>query len=108
MKQTIDEQVSLIQETTNGKRVLMACVAADGHFNPLSGIAKHLKHIGYDVRWYTGKDYAEKLAKLQIPHYPFVKAPYITADNVNEVFPERKKLNGLIAKLNFDLEHFFI
>jgi len=43
-----------------GTKILFANVPADGHFNPLTGLAAHLKSIGCDVRWYTSKKYAEK------------------------------------------------
>ncbi|HEX8356180.1 MAG TPA: glycosyltransferase, partial [Segetibacter sp.] len=108
MKQFIEEQVPTIKQTTNGKKILIACVPADGHFNPLTGIAVHLKSIGYDVRWYTSATYAHKLKKLNIPHYSFVKAMEVTADNVDELFPGRKKAKGMVAKLNFDIKNFFI
>ncbi len=91
-----------------GKRVLMACVPADGHFNPLTGIAKQLQSNGYDVRWYVSVNYAGKLNKLQIPHYPFHKAMELTADNVNQAFPERDAIKNPVKKLNFDIINFFI
>ncbi|TDH19702.1 glycosyltransferase [Segetibacter sp. 3557_3] len=108
MNNIIDDQIADIKRTTNGKRILFACVPADGHFNPLTAIAVHLKSIGYDVRWYTSREYAGKLKKLDIQHYPLVKALEVTAENVNELFPGRMKAKSMVAKLNFDLAHFFI
>ena len=35
-------------------KFLFASLAADGHFNPLTGIAVHLREKGHEVRWYTG------------------------------------------------------
>jgi len=32
-------------------RSLFANVPADGHFNPLTGLAKFLQKQGHDVRW---------------------------------------------------------
>ncbi len=52
-------------------KILFATMPFDGHFNPLTGIAMHLKAAGHDVRWYTGPSYAAKLERLGIPHYPF-------------------------------------
>ena len=43
--------------------VLFATVPADGHVNPLTGIAMHLKATGHEVRWYTGPSYAAKLER---------------------------------------------
>jgi UDP:flavonoid glycosyltransferase YjiC (YdhE family) len=108
MKNILDQQLDKIQTTTKGKRVLFACVPADGHFNPLTGIAVHLQNQGYDVRWYTSAIFSEKLAKLNIPHFPFEKALEINGDNMDEKFPDRKKAKSAIAKLNFDLKNFFI
>jgi UDP:flavonoid glycosyltransferase YjiC (YdhE family) len=92
----------------NGKKILFASVPADGHFNPLTGLAKHLQSLGYEVRWYTSSHYAPKLKKLDIPHYPFVKAKDISAGELDEIFPERTKIKNKIKKLNYDLMNYFI
>lgn len=91
-----------------GTKILFASIAADGHFNPLTGLALHLKQQGCDVRWYVGNAYADKLRKLDIPHFPHQKALDVTADNINEFFPERATIKSGIAKLKFDLIEFFI
>jgi UDP:flavonoid glycosyltransferase YjiC (YdhE family) len=91
-----------------GKKILFANFAADGHFNPLTGLAVHLQSLGCDVRWYTSDSYAAKLQNLQIPHYPFVKALDVCGDNIEKLFPERKKINNKIAKLNYDFINAFI
>ena len=43
------------------KKILFANIPADGHFNPMTGIAMELKNQGHEVRWYTSKMFAEKL-----------------------------------------------
>lgn len=91
-----------------GAKILFASMAGDGHFNPLTGLALHLKQKGCDVRWYVGSAYAEKLRKLGIPHFPQQKALDITVDNINELLPERATIKSGIAKLKFDLVEFFI
>ena len=91
------------QTAGNGRKILFATVPGEGHFNPLTGLAKHLHEIGYDVRWYTSVQYAPKLKKLGIPHYPFVKAMEIPADKIDEIFPERKKIKNKIQKLTYGL-----
>jgi UDP:flavonoid glycosyltransferase YjiC (YdhE family) len=93
---------------SNGKRILFACVPAEGHFNPLTGLAKHLKSVGYDVRWYTAARYEKKLQELGIPFYGFDKAVDMMAGEPDTAFPERAKLKSQVGKLNFDMEHFFI
>jgi len=91
-----------------GTKVLFATFPADGHFNPLTGLAMHLKSIGCDVRWYTSKTYAEKLSKLGIQHYPLKKALDITGDNIDTIFPERKQRKSQLSKLKFDIIHVFV
>ena len=91
-----------------GKKVLFANFPADGHFNPLTGIAVYLKQMGCDVRWYSSVEYVDKLKKLQIPHYPFQQALNVTGTNVDQIFPERNKIKGAIKKLNFDIQNVFI
>lgn len=89
-------------------KILFANVPADGHFNPLTGIAMHLKEQGHDVRWYTSQMFAGKLNKLGIHHYPFKKALEVNQFNVNEVFPERKKMKAGVKQLKFDIKNFFV
>jgi MGT family glycosyltransferase len=91
-----------------GRKVLFAAVPADGHFNPLIGLARHLAEAGYDVRWYAASKYEKKVQQLQIPFYRFRKEIDVT-DNLELLEnPERKKIHGAINKLKFDLENFFI
>lgn len=93
---------------SNGKKILFVSVPADGHFSPLTGLAKHLQAGGYDVRWYTQDLYKEKLGKLQIPHYPCVHAPQLNQLNFESYFTERVNHKSMTAKFRFDLEHVFI
>jgi UDP:flavonoid glycosyltransferase YjiC (YdhE family) len=95
-------------QNTTPKKILFANAPADGHFNPLTGLAMHLKHTGHDVRWYAPTYYAAKLEKLGIPHYPVKKAPDFTTYDMDEVFPERKAIKGQVKKLKFDIKHIFI
>ncbi len=96
-------------EIKPGTKILFANVPADGHFNPLTGIAAHLKSIGCDVRWYTAKKFEPKIASLGIPFYPFNKAFDISADpDPDKIFPERAKKKSQLSKLKFDMIHVFI
>ncbi len=90
------------------KKILFASFPADGHFNPLTGLAVHLSLTGYDVRWYTSSGYAKKLAKLNIPHYPFKKAIDVSDNNFDQFFPGREKKKTQIGKLKFDIINAFI
>jgi len=94
--------------TGTKKRILFANIPADGHFNPLTGLATHLKSIGHDVRWYTGPSYADKIKKLGIPAILFKKAKEVTVHNIDEVFPERKKIKNHVKKISFDICTYFI
>ena len=95
-------------EKLKGKRILFACVPGDGHFNPLTGLAKHLQSLGCDVRFYASSAFEQKLHKLNIPFYPFTKAMDIPSDKIDEVFPERKHINNQVKKLVFDMINYFI
>lgn len=88
-------------------RVLFATLAADGHFNPLTGIAAHLRDSGHDVRWYTGRTYGQRLGRLGIPHLPFKRALEIRGDNLASLFPERARLKGP-GLIRFDFEKVFL
>lgn len=91
-----------------GKKILFANFPADGHFNPLTGLAVYLQQSGADVRWYGSREYTNKIKKLGIPHYPFQKALELTANNMEELFAERKEMKGALKKLNWDIQNMFI
>src|SRR5438874_2670546 len=91
-----------------GTKILFANFPADGHFNPLTGIAVHLKNIGCEVRWYTSITYAEKINRLGIPFYGLKRAVDVSANkDIDAVFPERKKYKSQVSKLKFDLINVF-
>lgn len=90
-----------------GKKILFGTVPADGHFNPLTGLAKYLQAAGCDVRWYASPLFAKKLDKLGIQHYPFVKALDVNQDNLMTVFPQRVLIEDPAAKLDFDMIEVF-
>ncbi|MCR8557342.1 glycosyltransferase [Mucilaginibacter sp. BJC16-A38] len=101
MTQTTEKQLQ-------GKKILFATVAADGHFNPLTGLAKFLMDAGCDVRWYTSGIYKDKLAQLGIQNYPFIKSRDITGSSLHELFPERVTIADAGEKANFDMINVFI
>jgi UDP:flavonoid glycosyltransferase YjiC (YdhE family) len=90
------------------KKILFANFPGDGHFNPLTSLAVHLKNLGHDVRWYAGKKYQEKLEKLDIPYYPLKRAIDFSAGEPDQIFPERKFYKSQVAKLKFDIKHAFV
>jgi MGT family glycosyltransferase len=95
-------------EALIGKKILFASMPAEGHVNPLTGLAKYLQAQGCDVRWYTGSSYAPKMAKLGIPLFPFRKAVEVTGANLEELLPDREKIKGQVKKLVYDMIHVFI
>src|SRR5688500_5940891 len=100
MKSYVDFPLTNV-EGLKPKRILFASVPADGHFNPLTGIAMDLIQRGYEVAWYASGVYAEKLQRLGIQHFPFKRALEVNGDNLETIFPERNEHKSQIAKLNF-------
>lgn len=90
-----------------GKKILFASVPMDGHFNPLTGLAKYLQSLQCDVRWYTTATYGKNLKMLEIPHFPFVEAKELNSENLEELLPERKRIADPLEKINFDFIHLF-
>jgi MGT family glycosyltransferase len=92
-----------MKDLLEGKKILFTTLPADGHFNPLTGLAKYLQAAGADVRWYTSPLFKDKLKKLVIHHYPFVEALDSNGQNLDELFPDRKSVVDPIEKLNLDM-----
>ena len=88
-------------------KILCASLPADGHFNPLTTIATALAERGHDVHWYAGPQYSTKVEALGMACHPYVLATEVTADNLNDLFPERTRLKGP-KLLSYDLEKFFV
>lgn len=90
------------------RRILFATVPFDGHFSPLTSLAVHLSQRGHDVRWFVGGQYGQRVEKLGLTHYPNVKAPLINQENMDALFPERKKIRNPIARARFDVKQTFL
>lgn len=88
-------------------KILFASMPADGHFNPLTGIAAHLAGRGHDVRWYAGPVYGAKLDRLSMRWFPYQQATEVMASNLNALFPERARLKGP-KLISFELDKFFV
>lgn len=108
MTQTLQQLPASLKNTRSKKKILFANIPADGHFNPLTSLAAHLKAAGHDVRWYTGPSYAAKIEKLGVPCYLFNHAKEVTVHNIDEVFPQRKTIKNHVKKVNFDICNYFI
>lgn len=88
-------------------RILFASMPADGHFNPLTGIAAQLTQRGHDVRWYAGPTYGARLDRLGMPWFGYQQATEVMASNLNDLFPERASLKGP-KLISFELDKFFV
>lgn len=89
-----------------GKKILFGCVPVDGHFNPLTGLAKYLQEEGCDVRWYVSGIYADKLKKMDIAQYTYEKALDINSKNLHQLIPGLDT-NDPLKKNTLYLEHLF-
>jgi UDP:flavonoid glycosyltransferase YjiC (YdhE family) len=89
------------------KKILFATMPADGHFNPLTGIAMHFKAKGHDVRWYCSQTYEDKLQKLGIQLHPYKRAQEVNSGNLHTLFPEISNLKGP-KLIKFSFEKFFL
>ncbi len=98
----------MTKHSITGKKILFANFPADGHFNPLAGLAVHLKTLGCEVRWYSSPTYTEKLKKLQKFHYPFKKAVDVSNNDFDKAFPGRMKYKSQVGRLRFDIIHAFV
>lgn len=105
---TLRSGTNTFQSRSGAKKILFANFPADGHFNPLTGLAKYLQAAGHDVRWYTSPTYKNKLAKLGIPFYPFQKAVDVSNNDFDKAFPDRLKHKTQISRLKFDMINAFI
>src|SRR5690554_4046334 len=88
----------------SGRKILFASVPVDGHFNPMTGLAKHLQALGCDVRWYMPDIYDEKIRNLNFSHYRYEKAVAVTLDTI-ETYGGRSEITDPLEKLNFDFIH---
>ena len=90
-----------------GKKILFATVPADGHVNPLTGLAKHLLQQGNEVKWYTSAIFHDKIRKLGIPLYPFVQAMDFNSERADLLITTRKGIDDAGERLNFDMTNIF-
>lgn len=92
-----------MQQQMKGKKILIATVAAEGHVNPITGLAKYLQELGCDVRWYTSSIYTEKFKKLDIPFHPYKRVLDVNSTNIDELFPERKLITDPLENMEFSM-----
>lgn len=88
-------------------KLLFAALPADGHFNPLTGLATQLAQRGHDVRWYAGPEYGRRVERLGLPCFPYRAATEVTAENLGSLFSDRAELKGP-KLISFDIDHVFV
>ena len=75
-------------------KILFASMPADGHFNPLTGIAVQLATVATTCAGTPGPAYGAKLDRLGMRWFPYQRATEVMAGNLNDLFPERAALKG--------------
>jgi MGT family glycosyltransferase len=104
----INHHLPTLPSIKPGTKVLFANFPADGHFNPLTGLAVHLREKGCDVRWYTSERYRGKVERLGFQFYTLKKASDFFTGPAGINSPERARCKTAIGKLKFDLIHAFV
>lgn len=89
----------------NPARIIIATTPADGHTVPALPIAAALVERGHHVRWYAGRQYADRIQALGAEYLPMSDYDYSLV-GLDGYFPERKQLSGL-AKLKYDMTAVF-
>lgn len=87
----------------NAKKLLVA--TTPDSVRSLTALAVYLQSQGYEVGWYTGPSYQSLITKLGLAFYPFQRATEVPAAEVNQVWPQRKKLTRTLTRFRFDLTH---
>ena len=86
-------------------KILFASLTLEGHFNPLTGIARAAQEAGHEVAFYTGTYFASKLAAMGVRHFPYRAAREVNSLTINED-PRRSKLKGPL-QIMYDARAFF-
>ncbi|BEP50114.1 glycosyltransferase [Variovorax paradoxus] len=86
---------------------LIAATALPGHVLPMLAIAQHLVGLGHEVRVHTASQFRAQAEATGAGFTPF--APAIDHDyrDLDQRFPERRRLSSAHAQLCFGLKHFF-
>lgn len=87
-------------------RILVGSMPAIGHVGPLVPLIRELVERGHEVRWYANPRFRERVESSGATYLPPNQAPEYDADRMNDIFPERRKLQG-VRHLRFDIKHFF-
>jgi len=87
--------------------ILVCATPAHGHIAAVLPVARHLHGAGHDVRFLTGRRYADRVRAAGIEFLPLPEEADLDLDDVDEAFPERAALKP-IPQLRFSLTELFI
>ncbi|MGW3965152.1 glycosyltransferase [Amycolatopsis sp. NPDC005003] len=87
--------------------LLFATMPVPGHVGPLLPIARALAARGHQVRWCSGQVFAERIRATGAEFVAMDPAIDHLGRNIDELFPERTRLNG-VAKLRYDMRSVFL
>lgn len=86
--------------------ILIAAIPAHGHVTPLLAVARGFVERGDDVRFITGRAFADRVTASGATHIALPPEAEFGFDDLNATFPARAKLKGLKAAA-FDVAHIF-
>jgi UDP:flavonoid glycosyltransferase YjiC (YdhE family) len=86
--------------------IIIGSIPAHGHVTPLLNAAKGFVERGDDVRFITGRKFADKVAATGASFVPLPEEADFDDAAMFQRFPERAKLKGVRA-IAFDVEHIF-
>lgn len=88
-------------------RFLVATYASPGHVGPAAIVVRELTRRGHEVRWYTGRRFAEHVRRAGARFCAMPEALDWDYADLNGAFPGRAELKGLKQGL-FDLTEIFV
>lgn len=88
-------------------RFLVATYPSPGHVIPAGAVVDELTRRGHDVRWYTGRRFAEIVAQSKARFFAMPEKLDWDYRDFNAAFPGRADLKGL-KQNQFDLAEIFV
>ena len=76
-------------------RFLVATFPSPGHVNPAAAVVSALAGRGHDVRWYTGRRFADKVTSVGARFCAMPDAYDWDFSDLDAAFPGRKNLKGM-------------
>ena len=89
-------------------RIVVATTPQVGHVLPVLSLLPRLKEQGYDITFITGSASKERIEREGIRHVTLQGTADYDARDVNQTFPDRKKLRPGPQMLDFDFRVLFI